>query len=152
MKLGPLIKFIILFGSITSFCASNKHISPHIELTEKNHDQKINLSKNNELIIKLKTNPSTGYSWQIISSGAPITQWVESWVEQEKEQIQDEHIPPVVGKSMWYHARFKPTGQKGHGLIKMVYLQPWRAISPKDQTFEIKIFNHSTVATPKKNY
>lgn len=78
---------------------------------------KININVNHEFIIALKSNPTTGFSWQESHDGA-ILELVESNYEQDKASS------GMVGVGGTEYYTFKAL-KKGETEITMVYRQPW---------------------------
>ena len=92
--------------------------------------QTINIGANQEFIIALGSNPTTGYSWQ------------ESYDETKVELVKKSYEPGekakqgVVGAGGVEYFRFKPL-KTGKTEITLVYKRPWEEPTPEDVT---KIF------------
>jgi inhibitor of cysteine peptidase len=79
--------------------------------------QTINTSANQEFIIALGSNPTTGYSWQESHDQTMLELKEKSYKEEAKEG--------VVGAGGIEYFRFKAL-KKGQTEITMTYEQPWQ--------------------------
>ena len=91
--------------------------------------QTIDIGVNQEFVIALGSNPTTGYMWQI-SHDENILELVEKTYKQTGE--------PVGGGGVEYF-RFKPL-KAGETKITLVYKRPWEEATPQDVT---KVFTVS---------
>ena len=91
--------------------------------------QAISVGVNQEFVIALGSNPTTGYSWQE-SHDETMLRLVESKYEVGKEG--------VVGAGGVEYFRFK-TLQVGETEITMVYKRPWEKQSVDQKVFTVNI-------------
>ncbi|MFB0558985.1 MAG: protease inhibitor I42 family protein [Dehalococcoidales bacterium] len=89
--------------------------------------QTIDIGVNQEFVIALGSNPTTGYSWQ------------ESYDESMLELVEKTYKPGpevkqgVVGAGGVEYFRFKPL-KAGEAEITLVYKRPWEEPTPQDVT------------------
>ena len=95
--------------------------------THTDSGQTIDISVNQEFVIALGSNPTTGYSWQE-SYDKNMLELVEKTYELGKEAKQD-----VVGAGGVEYFRFKPL-KIGETEITLVYKRPWEEPTPQDVT------------------
>jgi len=89
--------------------------------------QTINIGVNQEFVIALGSNPTTGYMWQE-SYDENILELVEKTYELGKEAKEG-----VVGAGGIEYFRFK-TLKTGETEITLVYKRPWEEPTPEDVT------------------
>jgi inhibitor of cysteine peptidase len=89
--------------------------------------QTINIGANQEFVIALGSNPTTGYSWQESHDQAMLELLEKSYKEEAKEG--------VVGAGGVEYFRFKAL-KAGQTEITMVYERPWEG----GETGETKVF------------
>ena len=95
--------------------------------------QAISIGVNQEFVIALGSNPTTGYSWQE-SYDETMLELVEKTFKPGEEAEQD-----VVGAGGVEYFRFK-TLKTGETEITLVYKRPWEEPTPQDIT---KVFTVS---------
>ena len=86
-------------------------------------------SKQAEFTIKLKSNPTTGYSWYLTSYNANVVQPVKHTFEAPAKKLMG-----APGYELWTF-KVKPEGfvVPQQTQIQFVYQRPWEAGSSKDQ-------------------
>jgi len=89
--------------------------------------QTINIGVNQEFVIALGSNPTTGYGWQE-SHGETMLELVEKTYEPGKEAKEG-----MVGAGGVEYFRFKAL-EIGEAEITMVYKRPWEEPTPQDIT------------------
>jgi inhibitor of cysteine peptidase len=95
--------------------------------------QTINVSVNQEFILALESNPTTGYGWQETHEA--------SMLELVSDQYQArETAPDVVGAGGTHYFTYKAL-KKGETQVTLVYRRPWEQPNPADKTsvFTVKI-------------
>jgi inhibitor of cysteine peptidase len=99
--------------------------SPGTIYTDSN--KSIDISVNQEFTIALKSNPSTGYSWE--------PQFDSSAVQKIKDEYKapESTGQPVVGAGGTAYFTFKAV-KSGQTQIKFVYYRPWETPSDTDKT------------------
>jgi len=120
-----LLAMIFLTG-----CFGSKEIYVN---TSVSGDQ-IELKKGQTLVVTLKSNPTTGYQWEIIEPVEPVMQQ-KGKVEFEPSKADDR---PRSGKGGKETFRFK-TKNRGETTLKLVYHRPWEEEVEPLKTFTLKI-------------
>ncbi len=95
--------------------------------THTDSGQTIDIGANQEFVIALGSNPTTGYMWQV-SHDENILELIESKYEMGKEAKQG-----LVGAGGVEYFRFK-TLKTGKTEITLVYKRPWEEPTPQDVT------------------
>lgn len=102
-------------------------------LTEKNNGDSINLKVEDTVIIRLESNPTTGYSWILNeNTDTSIVSMVDS------EYIQSAEDEELVGAGGHEVLTFKAVS-KGKTSIVLNYERPWEEAEEPLETFEINI-------------
>lgn len=120
-----LLAMILLTG-----CFGSKEI--HVNASASNNQ--IELKKGQTLIVTLKSNPTTGYQWEIIEPGEPVMQQ-KGKAEFESSETGNR---PRSGKGGKETFRFK-TKNRGETTLKLVYHRPWEEEVKPLKTFTLKV-------------
>jgi len=96
--------------------------------------QIINIGVNQEFVIALGSNISTGYSWQAAYDEKALTLLEKTYKEQDNTGKQ------IVGASGTEYFKFKSLS-KGETQVTFAYRRPWEEPSAQDQTlvFTVKV-------------
>jgi len=118
-----LIKIFLIFITISIFvgCKTPQGI---IYLRNENNRQQIKLSQNQEMVISLKANPSTGYAWTISNIDANIIKQL-----QESEFKPDSEKIGSPGKQTFRFRVIAP----GQTELRLIYHRSWeKGVAPID--------------------
>ena len=120
MKYQKNINIIVLLITVLLLCACNNRIF------KKNNANKIIVENGEEFIIKLRSNPSTGYRWKIAEkSDTSIISLLD--VEEIREDSEFVKIGAPIDE-IW---KFKAIS-KGNSTIFFYYLRDWENKPPID--------------------
>ena len=98
--------------------------------TESNNGQTISAAKDSMVTIRLKENPTTGYSWQVnVTPGLTI--------------VRDEYIPDkvpagMVGSGGTHTWTVQPV-DTGTFTFSGIYMQPWMNVTGSESTYTLTI-------------
>ncbi|MDD1652000.1 MAG: protease inhibitor I42 family protein [Methanomicrobiales archaeon] len=98
--------------------------------TESNNGQTISAAKDSMVTIRLKENPTTGYSWQVnVTPGLSI--------------VHDEYIPDkvpagMVGSGGTHTWTVQPV-DSGTFAFSGIYMQPWMNVTGSESTYTLTI-------------
>ncbi|MBZ5590471.1 MAG: protease inhibitor I42 family protein, partial [Acidobacteriia bacterium] len=124
--LRPLLLGLWTF-TFVAVCVS---AGPTVRLTAKDNGRTITVRKNAGLALTLSENPSTGYSWQVVSSGRPVIQQTG-----EPTFKPDSRLHGAGGTAFY---RFKAVVE-GTSTLKLVYRRPWEKDVDPAASFEVNI-------------
>lgn len=99
--------------------------------TFNNSSVEINTGVRMELI--LSGNPTTGYTWNVESAGAPVLRQMGEPVYRA-----DSDDPEIAGSGGTYIWKFEVVAA-GAADLKLVYRQSWDLSSPPEETFDLSI-------------
>jgi inhibitor of cysteine peptidase len=102
-------------------------------LTEKNNGDSINLKAGDTVVIRLESNPTTGYSW--ILDEKTDTSIVSAADSEYVQSVKDEELVGAGGHEIF---TFK-AASKGKTSIVLNYERPWEEDEEPLETFEINI-------------
>ena len=120
---------VLLASALLAGCGGGKAATTYTDPT-----QAINLKPNQEFVIALQANPTTGYDWQPVFDAGLISQV-------KKDYQQDDHSgQPIVGSGGTDFFTFKAT-KAGQGKVTFTYFRPWEAPKAEDKqlTFNLNI-------------
>ena len=91
----------------------------------------VEMERDQELVIKLESNPTTGFSWAVSGVDTAVLQ-----------QIGDTEYEPdetgLVGSGGWESCRFEAVAA-GQTTLELVYRRPWEEGVPPEQTFTLDV-------------
>lgn len=123
------MKTISFFAAITmattvAFAAEPPAAIPHETLPP------ITAQVGEQFTVALDSNPSTGYSWQIVAFDQAVVTLISSEFKRA-----DKPMPGVSGKQIW---TFKAVG-KGETSIAFKYSRPWERNTPPAKTASVGV-------------
>lgn len=102
-----------------------------VMLTEQDANSVANLRSGQRLDVALAANPSTGYTWQVVSSDPAIIPEVG-----EPGYKADDPGRLGGGGTMILHFQAAASGRT---LLKLGYLRPWDTTTPPAKTFQVTV-------------
>lgn len=103
-----------------------------ISLTETENGQQLNLAPEETLTVTLASNPTTGYSWQVLEIDSAVLA-----LDGDPEYRQSSGSEGLVGSGGIETFHFKAAGS-GETTLKLGYMRPWES-EPPVETFEIRV-------------
>jgi len=101
-------------------------------LTEADNGRQITVKTGGAITLTLDSNPTTGYSWQVMEIDNTILSQ-----QGDPEYKQTSGTEGLVGAGGTETFRFKATGT-GTTTLKMGYMRPWESVPPIE-TFTVQI-------------
>jgi inhibitor of cysteine peptidase len=117
----------LLFGA----CASKKAPPPSpLNVTDTNSGDSVALARNQQLVVRLPSNPTTGYRWALAQQSTPV-------VEPEGAPTYEKGAGAegASGTETW---RFAPT-QAGEGTLRLEYRRLWEADTAPARVVSYKV-------------
>ena len=99
------------------------------QFDEHSNGSKIELNVGEEFKIILRENPTTGFRWNLISSGEPVCILLDNSFE---------HMDSSSGKGGRHSWHFQAV-QEGVGKIEFAYRRSWEQGKPPAQTFTLSV-------------
>jgi len=104
-------------------------ISTSLVLTDQQNGASVSISPGQNIELFLASNPSTGYSWQIVSN--------DLLTVVSDDSISNHADVDKVGAEVTQHWILKPEAP-GNTQLNLWYMQPWESTQPV-KTFGVKI-------------
>ena len=124
----------ILLSSVASSCTSRT--GDEVLISEKDDGGAIELNTGQQLILTLNSNPTTGYSWQVLEIDEAVLRQVGS-----SEYTQNPAAEQVVGAGGTDTFRFEAV-DSGEFKLTLGYARPWEERSDAIEFFQITIIVH----------
>jgi len=105
-----------------------------VNVDEKDDGNQVKLEQGQILVVTLESNPTTGYSWEVVEIQESI---LEQMGEAEFKSSQTGE-PPLVGVGGWEIFRFKAISA-GQTTLQLVYHRPWEEDVEPLKTFSIQV-------------
>jgi predicted secreted protein len=126
-----IMVLLVSLGGITYAAPPAPRVGPQeIQVTEGNTGQAVDLS-GQVLVLNLKSNPSTGYGWQVRGLDSRTLRQLDA-----SEWLPD--VPGQLGGSGTQVLRFAAVG-KGQATLNLVYARPWESASAPAKTFSLEV-------------
>lgn len=136
MKSELIIMCTIVIFSLCLFACSSS--LKKISLEDLNQFKECEVAVGGSLLITLKSNPSTGFKWEIVKITDKTVIKVADHRFEAPEVSRDKSGAPltgVPGKELWTFRALK----KGKSTIFMDYSQPWKGGTKAAKTFVLTI-------------
>lgn len=124
---------IISFAALLLCMACSGRQPQPLTLTDADTAEIVSLARNQELVLRLSSNPSTGYSWQATKVPAMLRQVGEA------AYAQDAAKPGMTGVGGTEEWRFKAAA-RGTGILELSYQRPWEKGPAKKRLYNISVW------------
>lgn len=101
-----------------------------VRLDARDNGRRLELRVGQRLMLQLRANPSTGYSWEVVSSGQPVLRQLG-----EPTYTPDSHMVGAGGQ-LQYEFRAE---QAGTASLKLAYARPWEKGKEPADTFSVTV-------------
>jgi len=105
--------------------------SPTVTLTDQDNGKDVDLTTGATLIVKLKSNPSTGYAWTVSGDPSPLRLEKTTYVKNSKSS-------KAVGAPGTQVLRFG-VSSSGMATLTVVYRRSWEYNVPPAKTFSVRV-------------
>jgi inhibitor of cysteine peptidase len=126
-----LFSWMLLAQTPQSRSAKQKGTSSVVTITDEDHGKDIDLPAGDTLVVRLKGNPSTGYSWAIKGDPSPL--WLVKSSTKKTSQSGHTAGAPAVQE-------FRLTAvTAGMASLTLEYRRPWEYTAAPARTFQVKV-------------
>jgi len=134
-----LVSFCLLLLVAVPFAASqepkaatsgSKAASP-VVATEADNNGRLTVARGTLLLVRLKANPTTGYSWQLGSDPKPLALQSSEFERSKQDQ-------PLAGSPEIQVMRFE-TSAVGTASLVLEYRRPWEKNAAPAKTFKLQV-------------
>jgi inhibitor of cysteine peptidase len=126
MRTVVVMSFFLIFA-LFSGCGTNGS-----SLTDADNGKQITLKPGDILTLTLESNPTTGYSWQVMEIDNAVLV-----LDGDPEYKRSSGSEGLVGAGGTETFRFKVVGA-GEASLGMGYMRPWESVPPVE-TFEVRV-------------
>lgn len=121
-----VVMSFFLIMALFSGCGTNG-----TNLTAADNDKQITLQSGDAVTITLESNPTTGYSWQVMDIDSAVL--IQDGEPKFKQSLNSDGMVGMGGTETF---RFKAAG-KGATTLKLGYERPWES-APPVETFAVQ--------------
>jgi len=125
-----LLALVAIAGSAQAALAATKVI------TDADKGGEVRIKFADQLELRLKSNPSTGYMWYVEKESTPLLKLHHQ--SQTEVPVPPEEKPGLVGQPVFQVFTFEPK-HAGVGALRLHYVRSWEKPSPDDEKFEIRV-------------
>jgi inhibitor of cysteine peptidase len=129
-----LIIYLILAAVSTAVCAAPNKAGYTKIITEADNGKTTQIKKGESFCLRLKENPSTGYSWQLsLSKGLSLfnTEYYPPDSSKSSQRL-------IVGAAGLHSWKIKAIA-KGSQQVKGIYRRSWEKETGREQTFTLNV-------------
>ncbi|MGO9318595.1 MAG: protease inhibitor I42 family protein [Terracidiphilus sp.] len=87
-----------------------------------------------QLELRMKSNPSTGYMWYLEKESTPLLKLHH----QSQTEPAEQSAEPAVGRPIFQVFTFEPR-RVGEGVLRLHYVRSWEKPTPEDEQFKIRV-------------
>lgn len=125
-----LLVLVAIFFSAQTAQAATKVI------TDADKGGVVHIKVSDQLELRLKSNPTTGYMWYVEKESTPLLKLHHQ--SQTEIPVPVEEPPGLVGRPVFQVFTFEPR-HIGTGELKLHYVRSWEPPTPEDEQFEIRV-------------
>ena len=129
-KLLALGLVLILSALIFTGCGPAKEV----KLDASANGSQVELQKGQTLVITLKSNPTTGFRWEMVEAEESILRQMG----EPEFKVSDPREPPPPGTGGWETWRFEAMSP-GQTALELVYHRPWEEDVEPLETFSLQV-------------
>jgi inhibitor of cysteine peptidase len=117
-------------------CFSQASLAATKVITDADKGGVVRIKFVDQLELRLKSNPSTGYMWYIEKESTPLLKLHHQ--SQTEVPVPAEEKTGLVGQPVFQVFTFEPK-HAGDGALKLHYVRSWEKPTPDDEKFEIRV-------------
>jgi len=137
---AALLSLLAIVGTAGTACgATTSPTQPPprpIVVQQRQNGHVVQLQESQCLVIMLPSNPSTGYSWQLVAVNRTVLQQ-----EGASTYVPNPNPRRWVGVGGDEVFRFRVIGE-GNSQLRMAYRRPWERSQPPAETFSLRVIVH----------
>jgi inhibitor of cysteine peptidase len=127
-------RWLLVLAAIA--CFSQAALAATKVITDADKGGVVHMKYADQLELRLKSNPSTGYMWYIEKESTPLLKLHHQ--SQTEVPVPAEERPGLVGQPVFQVFTFEPH-HVGAGTLRLHYVRSWEAPTPEDVKFEIRV-------------
>jgi inhibitor of cysteine peptidase len=128
------IRWLLVLVAIACFAQTAQAATKVI--TDADKGGEVHIKAVDQLEVRLKSNPTTGYMWYVEKESTPLLKLHHQ--SQTEIPVPAEEKPSLVGQPVFQVFTFEPR-RRGDGVLRLHYVRSWEAPTPDDEKFEIRV-------------
>ena len=128
------VRWLLVLVAIACFAQAALAATKVITDADKGGEVRIKFA--DQLELRLKSNPSTGYMWYVEKESTPLLKLHH--LSQTEVPVPAEEQPGLVGQPVFQVFTFEPK-HAGVGALRLHYVRSWEKPTPDDEQFEIRV-------------
>ena len=130
------VRWLFLIVLMAISCFSQLALAATKVVTDADKGGVVHMKVVDQLEVRLKSNPTTGYMWYVEKESTPLLKLHHQ--SQTEVPVPPEEKPGLVGQPVFQVFTFEPR-RAGTGALKLHYVRSWEAPTPDDEQFEIRV-------------
>jgi inhibitor of cysteine peptidase len=130
------IRWISLLVVVAIACSPQTALAATKVITDADKGGVVHIRNVDQLELRLKSNPSTGYMWYIEKESTPLLKLHHQ--SQTEFPVPAEEKPGLVGQPVFQVFTFEAR-HMGSGDLRLHYVRSWEKPTPDDEKFEIRV-------------
>jgi inhibitor of cysteine peptidase len=128
------VRWLLALAAIA--CFSQAALAATKVVTDADKGGVVHIKFEDQLEVRLKANPSTGYMWYIEKESTPLLKLHHQTQADIPAPVEEQ--PGMVGRPVFQVFTFEPR-HRGDGALKLHYVRSWEKPTPEDVRFEIQV-------------
>lgn len=124
------VRWLFLLVLVAIVCHPQAASAATKVVTDADAGGEVCLKAGDQLELRLKSNPSTGYRWYVQAKSTPLLKLIH--------QSQTDATEPGVGRPVFQVFNFEAR-RGGKGFLQLHYFRSWEKYAPGEQRFKIHI-------------
>ncbi len=124
-----LVVILVVVLAMAAGCAK----SNEVRIDEGQNGQQVAVKQDQTLAVKLESNPTTGYSWEVAECDAAVLQQQGESTYEQANKNQN-----LAGGGGWQTFHFQPL-KAGETRLKLIYRRPWEKGVEPIKTYEVDV-------------
>jgi inhibitor of cysteine peptidase len=124
------LRWLFLLALLAILCHPPTVSAATKVITGAENSTEVHLKAGDQLELRLKSNPSTGYMWYVQPNSTPLLKLLR--------QSQTEATQPGVGRPVFQVFNFEAR-RAGDGALKLHYVRSWEKPAPDEERFEVHV-------------
>jgi inhibitor of cysteine peptidase len=126
------VRWLLMLVAIA--CFSQAALAATKVITDADKGGVIHMKLADQLELRLKANPTTGYMWYLEKESTPLVKLVHM----TQTEPPDQSAEPAVGRPIFQVFTFEAR-HIGDGILRLHYVRSWEKPTPEDERFEIRV-------------
>lgn len=129
------VRWLLLISLVAIACLSQTAFAATRVITDADKGGTVHLKVGDQLILRLKSNPSTGFMWYLSANSTPLLKLVrQTQIGSVGPSTQQPLGRPIL-QVFTFEAR-----RSGDGVLLLHYVRSWEKPSPDQEQYQVHVF------------